>query len=51
METMVPKMETGLIACCECGNPIPPNPTNMCVGCIRSRVDITEGLPKQGNFL
>lgn len=33
--------------CCECGNPIEPNPSNMCVTCIRSHVDITEGIPKQ----
>ena len=33
--------------CCHCGVPIPPNPANMCVGCLRARVDITEGIPKQ----
>lgn len=38
----------GQIACCECGTPIAPNPANMCVGCIRSRVDITDGIMKQG---
>jgi hypothetical protein len=37
----------GLVACCDCGGSIPPNPTNMCIGCVRSRVDITEGIPKQ----
>lgn len=26
---------------------IVPNPTAMCVNCLRSRVDITEGIPKQ----
>lgn len=40
----------GQIACCECGAPITPNPTNMCVGCLRSRVDITDGIPKQSLF-
>lgn len=34
--------------CCECGTAIEPNPANMCVGCLRSHVDITEGIPKQG---
>ncbi|NP_001135423.1 nonsense-mediated mRNA 3 [Nasonia vitripennis] len=34
------------ILCCECATPIEPNPTNMCVGCVRTRVDITEGIPK-----
>jgi NMD protein affecting ribosome stability and mRNA decay len=24
-----------------------PNPANMCVGCLRSQVDITDGIPKQ----
>jgi nonsense-mediated mRNA decay protein 3 len=38
----------GQIACCECGTPISPNPANMCIGCLRSRVDITEGITKQG---
>ncbi|RZC39523.1 60S ribosomal export protein NMD3 [Asbolus verrucosus] len=35
------------ILCCECGTPIEPNPANMCVACLRTRVDITEGIPKQ----
>ena len=26
---------------------IHPNPSNMCVNCVRSQVDITEGIPKQ----
>lgn len=33
--------------CCLCGTSIHPNPSNMCVNCIRSQVDITEGLQKQ----
>ncbi|NXG29780.1 NMD3 protein, partial [Dromaius novaehollandiae] len=33
--------------CCQCGVPIPPNPANMCVACLRCQVDITEGIPKQ----
>ncbi|CAD5212336.1 unnamed protein product [Bursaphelenchus xylophilus] len=44
-------VETGQVACCECGTPIPPNPANMCVACLRSRVDITEGIPKQSNLM
>eukprot|EP01147_Barroeca_monosierra_P009520 gene9520-1754_t len=32
--------------CCECGIQIQQNPTNMCVNCLRSRVDITEGISK-----
>jgi len=35
-----------LISCCRCGLQIEPNPTNMCVNCLRSDVDITEDIPK-----
>lgn len=35
------------ILCCECATPIEPNPINMCIGCLRTTVDITEGIPKQ----
>lgn len=35
------------ILCCLCGTPIPANPSNMCVDCIRSQVDISDGIPKQ----
>ncbi|XP_042314467.1 60S ribosomal export protein NMD3 [Sceloporus undulatus] len=37
----------GHILCCQCGIAIPPNPANMCVACLRTQVDITEGIPKQ----
>lgn len=36
----------GNIPCCKCGVPIVPNGANMCVTCLRSEVDITEGLKK-----
>lgn len=32
------------IPCCECGISIQPNVANMCVKCLRSKVDITQGL-------
>ncbi|KAK1862084.1 hypothetical protein I4F81_004660 [Pyropia yezoensis] len=35
------------IACCLCGTSIEPNPSNMCVSCLRAQVDITEGIPKE----
>lgn len=44
----VPPLSSSL--CCQCGVPIPPNPANMCVGCLRAQVDITEGIPKQGTL-
>ncbi|KAG1658197.1 60S ribosomal export protein NMD3 [Nymphon striatum] len=36
--------------CCECGASIESNPANMCVACIRTEVDITEGIPKQASL-
>ncbi|XP_034256825.1 60S ribosomal export protein NMD3 [Thrips palmi] len=38
------------ILCCECGVVIAPNPANMCVACLRTVVDISEGIPKQGTL-
>ena len=38
------------ILCCECGTVIAPNSANMCIGCIRNRVDISEGICKQINL-
>ncbi|RKP04199.1 hypothetical protein CXG81DRAFT_8554 [Caulochytrium protostelioides] len=35
------------ILCASCGSLMAPNSANMCVGCIRGTVDITEGIPKQ----
>lgn len=35
------------ILCCECGTLIAPNPANMCISCIRTRVDVSAGIPKQ----
>lgn len=35
------------ILCCDCGTLIDPNPSNLCIGCLRSKVDITETIPKQ----
>lgn len=46
----IPETKEQLILCCECGTAIPPNPANMCVNCVRSIVDITEGIPKQATI-
>ncbi|CAH0725297.1 unnamed protein product, partial [Brenthis ino] len=35
------------ILCCQCAVPIEPNPSNMCIACLRTHVDITDGIPKQ----
>ncbi|KAJ3689573.1 hypothetical protein LUZ61_018737 [Rhynchospora tenuis] len=42
-----PTQTPGTVLCCTCGVVMAPNPANMCVKCLRSRVDITEGLPRQ----
>ncbi|XP_013421301.1 60S ribosomal export protein NMD3 [Lingula anatina] len=42
--------QTNMILCCSCGTAIEPNPTNMCIACLRADVDITEGIPKQGTI-
>lgn len=41
----------GSVLCCKCGIPMQPNAANMCVKCLRSEVDITEGLLKQVTIL
>uniref|UniRef100_A0A0C9S8J4 60S ribosomal export protein NMD3 n=1 Tax=Wollemia nobilis TaxID=56998 RepID=A0A0C9S8J4_9CONI len=41
----------GRVLCCMCGVSMPPNAANMCVNCIRSQVDITEGLQKHVTIL
>lgn len=41
-----PTETQGTILCCECGIAIAPNSANMCLGCLRARVDVTEGLPR-----
>ncbi|KAL6523662.1 hypothetical protein OROGR_017265 [Orobanche gracilis] len=40
-------MTIGSVLCCKCGIPMQPNVAGMCVKCLRSEVDITEGLPKR----
>ena len=41
----------GTVLCCLCGTSIAPNPAAMCANCIRSQVDITEGIQKQCTVL
>ncbi|KAM3283395.1 60S ribosomal export protein NMD3 [Capsicum chacoense] len=36
----------GSVLCCKCGISMQPNAANMCAKCLRSEVDITEGLQK-----
>lgn len=46
----LPDAAKARILCCNCGIPIEPNPANMCIACLRSQVDITEGIPKQATL-
>ncbi|XP_023028053.2 60S ribosomal export protein NMD3 [Leptinotarsa decemlineata] len=39
-----------MILCCQCSQAIEPNPANMCVNCLRSKVDITQDIPKQATL-
>ncbi|KAG6429430.1 hypothetical protein SASPL_107481 [Salvia splendens] len=36
----------GSVLCCRCGILMQPNAANMCANCLRSEIDITEGLQK-----
>lgn len=42
-----PNFTPATIPCCECGTLIQANPANTCVQCLKSKVDITEGITKQ----
>lgn len=46
----IPSPAVHQILCADCGTPIVPNSANLCVACLRNTVDITEGIPKQGEF-
>jgi len=41
------RVSTPRMLCCLCGVVMDANPSSMCVNCLRSQVDITEGIPKQ----
>ncbi|KYQ94057.1 60S ribosomal export protein [Tieghemostelium lacteum] len=47
MNTYIPQDRPNYILCCICGVTIQSNPSNMCINCIKTQVDITEGIPKQ----
>lgn len=49
-ELVFDKNFCGIIACCECGAAIQPNLANMCISCVRSKVDITCDIAKQSNI-
>ncbi|KAL0959807.1 hypothetical protein HGRIS_011488 [Hohenbuehelia grisea] len=45
----VPAPAVHRVLCADCGIPIEPNSANLCVGCLRNSIDITEGIPKQSS--
>lgn len=47
-ETLAERRNIMRVLCCECGDPIEPNPANMCVNCLKSNTDITSHIPRQG---
>eukprot|EP00871_Galdieria_phlegrea_P005259 jgi/Galph1/5734/GphlegSOOS_G4308.1 len=47
IESVVVNHTLPTILCCTCGIPISPNPSNMCVNCIKASSDITSTIPKQ----
>lgn len=55
VSTLVPYLLQTLLLhcrlCCLCGTAIMSNPSNMCVNCIRSQVDITAPIQKQVSIL
>ncbi|KAK2962681.1 putative 60S ribosomal export protein NMD3 [Blattamonas nauphoetae] len=51
MEQFKPDLAVGNILCCMCGVSIPPNPSNKCANCLRTQVDITEGISRQNTLI
>ncbi|KMZ76373.1 Nonsense-mediated mRNA decay NMD3 family protein [Zostera marina] len=47
----IPTQTVGSVLCCMCGVRMQPNAANMCIRCLRSQVDITEGLQKNLTIL
>jgi NMD protein affecting ribosome stability and mRNA decay len=43
----MPQRTLGTVLCCLCGVAIAPNAANMCVNCLRTQVDLTDGIGKQ----
>ena len=47
-QVILPPSEDGLptMLCCDCGTPMTPNPTRRCMNCLKSDIDITEGVQR-----
>jgi nonsense-mediated mRNA decay protein 3 len=39
------------VPCCICGIPIEPNPSNMCLDCLRHKVNFTEEVPQTSSVI
>ncbi|OHT16745.1 NMD3 family protein [Tritrichomonas foetus] len=42
---------TALIPCCICGVPIEPNPSSMCLDCLRQQADFTQEIPNTSSII
>jgi len=40
-------LEIPMVRCCVCGIMTQANAANTCINCLKSQIDITEGIPKQ----
>ncbi|CAB3222820.1 unnamed protein product [Arctia plantaginis] len=49
-ETPVESVNSARILCCRCSAIIEPNPSNMCGPCWHTRVDLADGIIKQGTL-
>lgn len=38
------------VICCLCGVTISPNPSNMCLSCLKAQVNIIESIPSQNQL-
>ena len=50
MEIINQEQQAAKILCCDCGIAFEPKNSNRCIGCIRTKNDITEHIPKTGTL-
>ena len=42
---------TAAVPCCVCGRPIEPNPSGMCIDCLRTETNFTKEIPNQSSVM
>ena len=45
---MVDTEQPVMILCCECGTPMVATASNMCMNCMKGKIDITAKIAKEG---